>query len=447
MKTFIKTIVLSIIFFGASSFSLVDDGAVKEFSVGGIKVILKSSVKEIISARLFIRGGTANYSKENEGIEALSLNVVAEGGTKTLPMTKFGSALQNIGAVITSDASYDYSTINLSCIKSYWDDSWKLFADAVTNPGFDEQAFSIIKGKIEAGAKEEESDPDTYLKNKSLEETFAGKNYAKIPSGTFESIQTLTLDQVARHYQKIMGKSNIFLVVVGNVTQEDITKKINDSLAKLGNGTPASVEKRTEIAQDVHIENRDIATNYIRGMMSAPSLKDKDGVPMQLAMSIMYDHFFVELRTKRSLTYAPAATYTSSMTSSPQAVYYASTTDPKQTLQVMINEINSVKNQGFKEKELKDKKEEFLTNHYSRLETNDAQSQWLGVAEITGSWKYTETFMQNVDKTTIGDLNTAFNKYSNGVNWTYLGNDAAVSKEDFKQPQMLPENKEVINKK
>jgi hypothetical protein len=40
MKTFIKTIGLSIIFFGASSFSLVDDGAVKEFSVGGIKVIL-----------------------------------------------------------------------------------------------------------------------------------------------------------------------------------------------------------------------------------------------------------------------------------------------------------------------------------------------------------------------------------------------------------------------
>jgi hypothetical protein len=55
--------------------------------------------------------------------------------------------------------------------------------------------------------------------------------------------------------------------------------------------------------------------------------------------------------------------------------------------------------------------------------------------------------MQNVDKTTIGDLNTAFNKYSNGINWTYLGNEAAVSKDDFKQPQMLPENKEVINKK
>jgi zinc protease len=112
----------------------------------------------------------------------------------------------------------------------------------------------------------------------------------------------------------------------------------------------------------------------------------------------------------------------------------------------MIDEINNVKNQGFKEKELKDKKEEFLTNHYSRLETNAAQSQWLGAAEITGSWKYTESFMANVDKVTVKDLNDAFNKYSSSINWTYLGKERAVSKDDFKQPQILPDKNKLNNK-
>jgi len=91
-------------------------------------------------------------------------------------------------------------------------------------------------------------------------------------------------------------------------------------------------------------------------------------------------------------------------------------------------------------------KEKFLTGHYSRLETNDTQSQWIGVAEITGSWKYTETFMENVDKVTVNDLNTVFNKYSNSINWTYLGKESAVTKEDFKQPQMLPANNKLKGK-
>lgn len=443
MKTTFKLIILCALVLSSSALAPIEDGAVKEFNAGGIKVIFKSSSKEVVSARLFIRGGAANYSKEDEGVEALALGVVTEGGTKTLSMTEYGTALERIGAAVTYGTSSDYSTIDLSCIKTYWDDSWKLFADAILNPRFDEKAFGIVKGKIESGAKENESDPDAHLDNKSMEVAFAGKNYSKIPDGTTESLNKLTLDQVMKHYQKIMGRQNVFLVVVGNVTESDITQKINATLSKIGSVTPAPAETRPQITQGVTIENRDIATNYIKGMMSVPSLKDKDGVPIRLAMSIMGDRFFVELRTKRSLTYAPAAYYTGNLVSSPQAVFYASSIDPKQTLDVMINEINNVKNQGFTEKELKDKKEIFLTGHYSRLETNDTQSMWLGVAEITGSWKYTETFMSDVDKVTVKDLNTVFNKYSNSINWMYLGKESAVSKDDFKQPQILPSNSKV----
>jgi predicted Zn-dependent peptidase len=447
MKAILKFSILLILVLSGTAMAPVEDGVVKEFTAGGIKVIYKSSVKDVVSARLFIRGGAANYSKEDEGIEALTLATVTEGGTKSLDMTGYGTALEKIGAAVSYGTSHDYSTIDLSCVKTYWNESWNLFADAIVNPRFDEKAFGIVKGKIESGAKENESNPDAYLENKSMEMAFAGKNYSKIPYGTQQSLSKITLAQVVKHYQKIAGKQNVFLVVVGNVTEADLTQKVNATLSKLGSVTAAPAETRPQIQQGVTIENRDIATNYIRGMMSVPSLKDKDGVPIRLAMAIMGDRFFVELRTKRSLTYAPAAYYTGNLVSSPQAVFYASSTDPKQTLQVMVNEINSVKNQGFTEKELKDKKEEFLTGHYSRLETNDTQSRWLGVAEITGSWKYTETFMSDVEKVTVKDINAVFNKYSNSINWMYLGKESAVSKDDFKQPQMLPANSKVSPKK
>jgi len=170
-------------------------------------------------------------------------------------------------------------------------------------------------------------------------------------------------------------------------------------------------------------------------------------VPMRVAMSIMYDKFFVELRTKRSLTYAPSAYYNTSASRNPNAVFYASSTKPKEALQVMIDQINDVKNNGFKDKELKDKKEEFLTNYYTRLETNDAQSLSIGANEISGTWKNFETFMTDVDKVSVADMNRVFKKYSNSINWMYLGKDTEVTKEDFKQPQILPGGAKVETKK
>ncbi|MBA4053417.1 MAG: hypothetical protein C0490_01770 [Marivirga sp.] len=448
MKNFIFKILL--LTFCAVSFSYAQsppDVKPREFIVDGMKVIFKPSIKEIISVRLFIKGGTANYSKELEGIEDLALSLATQGGTKTKTKTEFSSALEKIGTSIGSSTTLDYSDISMTCVKEFWDPSWTLFAEAVTTPRLDEKEFSIIKGQAVAQAKESESNPDEHLKNKALENTFAGRNYSKIPSGTVQSLEKISLQQLIDHYNSILGKQNCFLVVVGNITEAELKQKVSTAFGKLAPGKGVKAEAPVEFKPAANIENREIATNYIRGTMNAPAVSEKEGVPMMLAMAIMRDRFFVELRTKRSLSYAPSAFYASSAIKNPYAVFYISSTDPKQSLQVMIEEINKVKNEGFKEKELKDMKESYLTEHFLGLETNSSQTMSLGLSEVAGDWRKNESFMAEVDKATINDLNAAFKKYSNAINWTYLGKESAVSKEDFKQPQMLPSNQKVTPKK
>lgn len=424
-----------------------DDQKTREIVVNGMKVIFKPSVKEIISVRLFIKGGTANYPKEQEGIETIALSLATEGGTKGQTKTEFSSALEKIGTTISASSSLDFSEVSMTCVKSFWDPSWKLFAEAITSPRFDEKEFSIIKERAIASAQEAEADPDEYLKNKALQNTFSNGNYSKIPAGTVQSLEKLTLQQTIAHYNSILGKQNCFLVVVGNMTEADLKQKVSAAFAGLALGKSAKQEPRFEFKPATNIENRDIATNYIRGTMNAPSINEKEGVPMMLAMAILYDRFFLELRSKRSLSYAPSAFYATSAMNNPYVVYYISSTDPKQSLQVMIEEINKVKNQGFSEKELKDMKESYLTNHFLKLETNDSQTMSLGMSEVAGDWKKAETFMETVEKASIQDLNAVFKKYSSSINWTYLGKESAVNKDDFKQPQMLPGNEKVLPKK
>src|SRR5688572_5711733 len=241
MKKLVRCTLLVVFLLPTFSFRITEETA-REFTVNGLKVIVKPSIKEIISARFFIKGGTSNYLKEQEGIEALALAVAVEGGTKKMDKTEFATALERIGTTIGFSTSYDYSEINMSCIKSFWDPSWKLFADVITQPRFDAKEFDLIKAQAVAQAKQTESNQDAHLRNRSMESAFADHNYAKIPSGTSTSLEKISLENLAKHFNSIVGKQNCFLVVVGDITEADLKERVTSAFASLPEGKKPAVE-------------------------------------------------------------------------------------------------------------------------------------------------------------------------------------------------------------
>lgn len=406
----------------------------KEIMVDGLKVILKQTPKDVVSVRLFVRGGTANYTKEKQGVEALTMSLAVQGGTRTRDAVTFATEAEKIGAVLGGDASLEYSEISMTCVKMFWDKSWDLFTDAILNPSFDAKEFGLLKEQFVANAMSSISDPDQHLKNLALSNAFKGSQYERTPEGTPESLANVTLEDVKAHYKKVLGKQRCFLVVVGNISEEDLITKVKATLAKMPFGTAFKPSERTLITKPgTFVEDRDIATNYIRGMMSAPTRETSEGTVMQLGMSIMGSRFFLELRTKRSLSYAPAAFYSSGVLLNPYNTIYITTQDPKQSMQVMTDIINDIKKNGFLQEELDDKKQTFLTNYYMGQQTTSEQSLTLGMYEILSSWKLSESFPTDVNNTTLKELNRVFDKYTKAIQWTYLGKQEQVKQEDFKQ--------------
>ncbi len=433
----IKLIIVLLICISAVHHAFAQD--TKEFTVEGIKVIQKYVPKDVISVRLFIEGGTGNYPKDKQGIESLTLNLMVNGGTKSMSKLEFNTAAEKIGTTFGSSTNLDYGTLSMTCIKLFWEDSWNLFSDAILNPAFSENEFNNQKEQQIASAKQNMADPDTYLALLSRQVAFEGKDYAKSPEGTPETIESITRDDINNYYKRTIGKKRIFIVVVGNITEADLTAKIKSTLASLPYGIAASPENRVLITQPKQfVEDRDIATNYIRGIMSAPFANTEEGVSYRIAMSILGDRYFTELRTKRSLSYAPAAFYANSAVSNPYGVIYISTTDPKQSMQVMTDELNKIKRDGFTEEELIDKKQEFLTGYYLTLETTGNQADALGAAELSGGWEQLDKITSEVNASKLADINKVFDKYSKAIVWTYLGKKDAVKTEDFKQTEETP---------
>jgi zinc protease len=411
-------------------------GLVKEYNVNGLKVIHKQVPKQVISVRLYVKGGTANYDKQLEGVENFAFNLATTGGTKTKTKTAFLTEAEKIGANFSGNSGYDAGFMGVTCLKTYWNESWALFADAVLNPAMDAREFDLLREKLIANSRQEETSPDNTLSRLAMSNTFGGTNYEKRPAGSPESLAAITLENVKNHYNSVLNKGNCFLVIVGDLTEAEVKAKVKsfDKLAPASTVSKPPHRPLTVVEPKVYVENRELETNYIMGRMPAPAKGSQEGVANILAMNILNDRFFTELRTKRSLSYAPSA-FAAGSVQHPSNGVYISTTDPKQSMEVMVDEINKAVNHGFTEKELRDKKQTFLTYHYMGEETVDAQAGAIGNAEIAGNWNYSQEFTNMVNQTNVGDLNRVFKKYVNQISWTYLGKEDQVRPEMFLQPK------------
>ncbi|RYD73038.1 MAG: insulinase family protein, partial [Sphingobacteriales bacterium] len=400
------------------------NSTVQEFDVNGVKVILKPAENSVVSAQLFITGGVTNYDIAKQGIENLTLSVLADAGSKKFPKEDFHNIIERKGIYIQGSTSYDYSLLSLRTLAGNWDQAWDIFSDVILNPSWDEQSFEQNKGQIVNGLKQSESDPDNFLNDYTLRRLFKGKRYETSPAGKPESVSSLTLEDLKNHWSKIAKHKKMMLVVVGKISQDDLRNKVAASLAKLPAGTAdAFVTNPVKIdIASINVEERDIATNYMRGVFSAPPRGTRENIAMRMATAMLSERLFVEIRTKRNLSYAPSASLSSMF--DPYSSIYVTTTKPNDAVQVMTDEIRKVKKEGFNDKEFKAQKEGFLTSYYMNQETNEAQAITLGVNELIGGWEKAESFKDDIYSLTLEEVNTVFRKYANALNWYYLGKKA-----------------------
>ncbi len=401
----------------------IKESGITQSTIHDIDVIAKPSTKQVVSLRMYIRGGTANFPKQQEGIEALTMAMLTEGLTTKYSKEEYFGKLESTGTSLSADNQYDYSSMNLKCLKSDWDTAIDLFDAAVFYPDFREQDFERIRNQMIAAAQQSSADPDVFLRNAAMQHTFDGMNYAKLMEGTEESLKALSLQDVKDYYAKIIAKNKLFFVLVGDVETADLERQLGPSLSRLepfidrGQNEQAMSLSKNEYK----ILEREFETNYIRGYMMAPPVGSADEYALRLGMSILSERLFLEVRTKRNLSYAPNAFYPTSVIGNPYLAVYVTTIEPDTTIKVIKQEIEKLRTRGFTDKEVLDKKGGWLTMHYMNQETNDAQASSLGLAHMASSWEKSLTMPEKVQALTAADLTKAFKKYTDYISWTYVG--------------------------
>jgi zinc protease len=414
-------------------------GKAYEMNINGVKVIVQPSGNEIVEILTIIKGGVQNYPASKAGIEALAMTALTECGTLKDDKNSFKDKLDKVSAQISGFTGMDYASFRMNCIKGDFETVWPLYVDAMTIPKFDAKEFGRIRQDAVTSLRAEESNPDAAIDKMAKNIAFAGKSYAKDPQGSVEIVSKLTAAETAAYYRSIFNRGRLVIVVVGDIERPLLEEKMKTFLARVPAGKPfiAKKETYTPPAHTMQPKQKELATNYIQGITSAPQPGTPDYNAYVLAMRIFQQRHFLEVRSNHGLSYAPGAWFSGGLT--PYTNIYVTTTEPNKYAAVARQLIEKVRKDGFTEEELKNQKAGYITRIYAQQETNNAQAAALAQNEVIhGNWKRTNTIKEDMKKVTVADLNRVFNKYVSNITWAYQGDPKKVDTKLFTQ-KMAPE--------
>ena len=140
------------------------------------------------------------------------------------------------------------------------------------SPKFDAKEFNRIKQDAINFIRANESSPDNAIDKMAKQTAFAGKNYAKDPQGTVATVSKLTAAETKKYWQSVFTRSRLVIVIVGDLDKAVIEKKVKEFLSKVPAGAPFVLKKESynPTANTFKPEERENATNYVRGIASGP---------------------------------------------------------------------------------------------------------------------------------------------------------------------------------
>jgi zinc protease len=400
---------------------------VSEFDVNGLKVLLKRREGSLtVAAGLFVRGGSSNINAENAGIETLMLNVATEA-TTNFPRERLRTELSRMGTVIGSSSNSDYSVLSLACTRTYFDRSWQIFSDVALRPAFTPQDVSLVQERVVVSLSDDTDNPDVYLQKLQERVAYAGHPYLNGPQGTPQTVAKLTPDDLRRYHTKVMETSRLLLVIVGDLDANQVKSLVTASLGKLPRGSykpevvaPLNFDKST-----VEVTKRELPTNYVQGLFTAPSLTSPDIYAMRIASSMLRDRVFEEVRVRRNLSYAPDAFLRTQAAN--VGGLYVTAVDANQSIRIMLNEIARLQQQPVSAEDIQAVVAQYLTSYYLGQETNAAQAGELAQYElIGGGWRNSVDFLEKLNSVTPAEVQKVAQKYMRNIRFVVLGNPQSV---------------------
>lgn len=173
----------------------------------------------LVTAQMVVRSGAETDPAEKWGLADMTASLLTKGaGSRTAP--QIAEAMETLGATINSGAGWDGTSVATNVMSSKLEPAMAIFADVVLRPTFQEEELRRHREQTLDGLRVALGQPGTIASWAATRVLFGQSPYGHPASGTPESLQRITRDDVVRHHHTYFRPDNAVLVFGGDITAE-----------------------------------------------------------------------------------------------------------------------------------------------------------------------------------------------------------------------------------
>ena len=403
----------------------------------GLEVVLAERHDvPMINLSFQIKSGHATDPLGQPGLANFTMSMLTEG-SKSFDALELSDQLEELGTDLYTSTGLDSSSINISSLKSSFEESIEIMFEVITEPTFDQEEIDRKKIRWLAAIDQSLSTPNGMVSNL-IPEILYGEDhpYAKPFSGngTRELIQWMSRDDLINYKNRFIAPSNGTLILVGDTTLDEILPILE---AQFGSWPENRMLKGAQLVYTINkepdsrrvflIDKPGAVQSLIVAGQLMPGMRTPDEIDIDLMNRVIGGSFTsrlnMNLREDKSWSYGVRTRLSQYKGPRPMLVSAPVQTDKTvDSIQEIIREYDEyLSSNPAKKEEL-----EAIVNDLSLGLIGDFETFGSLMSGLSGivSFDREDDFLDNLPakyrSMTIDDINTAAERYIDPSIWTWV---------------------------
>jgi len=365
----------------------------------------------LIAATLYTVSGSELNPLDKPGLSSFTANMLTEG-TKTRSALKFADDTDQIGASITSEASYSSGSVTLSALSWNTGAGLDLLSDVTLRPAFDAKEVDRIRSQRVTAVLQENDEPFTLALRTSNQLLFPKSPYGFSVIGTEASNKAITKDDLTAFWKQGYTPSNAVLAIAGDLNMSQ-AKELATRYFGSWSGTATSNKPLTTPAmpaKSVAILDKPGAPQTALVLVSLGANRNTpDYVPLEVMNTALGGLFSsrinMNLREEHCYTYGAQSFFQYRRGVGPFFAGGAIRTDATgPATRELFKELTRIREEELKPDELQKAKDSFSKTLVGLFETNGATATTIGQQFVFGlPVEYYRDLPTQIDKVTGAD--------------------------------------------
>ncbi len=188
----------------------------------------------LVAMNVVVRGGSLADAPGREGTAAL-LAELMQKGAGARDGAQFAEAIENVGGELVIGTGAESLYVGASFLARDLALMIELASDALLRPWLAAAEFDKVRERaIQSIAAAKDADPRGLVGEYGDAWLFRGHLYGRPVGGSEESLATVTLDDLKRHYRALVRGERLIITVVGDFDVPDVRRRLEAALGSVG---------------------------------------------------------------------------------------------------------------------------------------------------------------------------------------------------------------------